>query len=363
MNLRGLRRTSRTVNVVLLVAAVSLSPLAWAMHTANALPLAPLDEDVSEQDDQPTAQDDTAIRAPLQPGTPAPTTPEAINHTRTKLTWTPTGINETEDTYQVLITNTPGSEAGTLTGAPVLPVDTLSSNELDVNSLNEATYYWQVRSCIAQDACNPWSPVQTVTLDATAPAMATSEVTSGMYDQDVVITGATEPSNVVTLHTAESSCETTADGNGTWSCTFERLGFGTYEASVISRDVAGNESPAFGLPFSVNELFVATKIIRDDLPPVLEIVPADESPQSKVLQQPPHTIDSVNVSGTGEQSDVLGIANTLSSDGGIIQSSQNGWQVLGMPWFVWLGSLGGMFAGWWALGWPVPRRVGSMLSL
>jgi hypothetical protein len=99
------------------------------------------------------------------------------------------------------------------------------------------------------------------------------------------------------------------------------------------------------------------------LPPVLNIVPVDETPENKVFQQPETAaIDVVNTSADKTDSHAA-LVKPLSTDGGIVQSSENGWQVFGLPWFMWVGSAAGIAGACWVFGVPFPRRLTSILSL
>jgi hypothetical protein len=280
-----------------------------------------------------------------------------------KLTWTPTGNGQIQDTYEVILTRTAEIESAKLSGESVVPGDNLLVAELSIDGLPESQYYWQVRSCTVDLACNAWSQVYRLALDGTAPSVPIAAVTSGQYDKNVVITGIAEAKSTVFIAVEEHECTTQAGEDGVWTCAFDdEIEYGAYTAVVTASDKAGNQAST-ELELKVKELFVAPPIAPEELPPVLEVAPADTTPENKVYQQPISVIDTVN-RGEVLVNDVdQAPASLLTTDGGIVQSSENGWQVFGMPWFVWLGGLGSMFAGWWAMGWPVPRRIGSVLSL
>jgi hypothetical protein len=104
------------------------------------------------------------------------------------------------------------------------------------------------------------------------------------------------------------------------------------------------------------------------LPPVLDTVPVDETPENKTVQQPTTAvIDTVNIAANTtpvEADDVAApVVKPLSTEGGIVQSSENGWQIFGLPWFLWAGSAAGITGAVWAFGVPIPRRLTSILSL
>ncbi len=351
----------RSFALVPTVLALVLSPFSL-FGTVNALPL--LDDIPSDNADMPDLELAAPEQLQLSPGTPASTTPTDLKPQGAKLTWTATGNGQTQDTYDVRVTRTSETDgANNLTGEMVAHAEALASAEFTVDGLPEGPYFWQVRSCAIEQACNAWSAVYPLTLDGTAPWAPIAAVTSGQYDQTVVITGTAEAFSTISVTAENHACTTQAGSDGVWTCSFEdEFDYGVYVAAVVSSDKAGNQA-TMQFEFKVKELFVAPPIATEELPPVLEIAPAGTTPENKVYQQPISIIDSVNSGEVLVDDEQTAPEALLTTDGGIVQSSENGWQVFGMPWFVWLGSLGSMFAGWWAMGWPMPRRLGSVLSL
>lgn len=298
------------------------------------------------------------------PGTPSPLTPGDVKPSDATLKWTSTGVGTLEDTYDIRITQTPevDEETGELL-TPTAVADDLTAAQFDATTFGEGMYYWQVRSCGVL-SCNGWSSAWTLAIDATAP-VPTVEVTSSDYSRTVSLAGTAEASSRVDVTVGESTCTTTADNVGNWSCLFdEEFDYGEYTLSAVATDKVGNVSAATNLEFAVKELFVAPLITTEELPATLDIVPADETPENNVFKQPvTSVIDVVNTGSTEETEQIATGPAVLSTDGGIVQSSESGWQVLGLPWFIWLGSVAGITGGWWMFGAPVPRRLGTLLSL
>jgi hypothetical protein len=312
----------------------------------------------------PTAPSSDALMPQLVSGPPTSTTKTDIAPDNAILTWTPTGTNGQQDTYEVQI-------ADSLDPATGQPVDSISHSKLTVASydarpLNEGTYYWKVRSC-GQITCGDWSSMSTLNVDATAPVAPTAKLTSNQYDQNASFAGTAEAGSVIAVKVAgATTCTTTVAPDGTWSCeATPSLDYGDYTASVTATDTAGNVSPETALDFSVKELFVAPQITQAELPATLEVVTIDSQSENKVLDQPMSSADAVSMGASKSADSTTRSQPTtpLSTDGGLLQSSQAGWQVLGLPWFMWVGGMTGIGGAWWAFGIPVPRRLGSILSL
>lgn len=286
----------------------------------------------------------------LTDGAPTSTSPADIRLEDGKITWTPTGVAGLEDTYEVMVARKNLAEGSDRLSEEIVMSPTgLTKAELDLAPLGEGTYYWQVRSCTGGSACKDWSAVYTVNVDGTAPGAPTAEVVSGQYDQTVILRGSAEADGRVTIRIGEHACEATVAHDSAWTCTFaEGVEFGDYEAQVVAFDKAGNPSLPFLMELSVKELFVAPPITAEELPAVLEIVPVSAAVENKVFKQPISAIDSVNLGNdtTEPIESVLGVAHPLSTEGGIVQSSENGWQLLGVPWFLWAGIGGMLSAGW-----------------
>lgn len=356
-HLRTAVQSLRLFTMVLAAAAATLSLHKTLTPTAAA-----------EADIDPVMEEQTELE-PLTftAGTPASTTPSDVKPTDAILKWTATGTGTQEDTYDVRLaaSNEVDIDTGELT-TPVHSENGLTVPQYDATALAlaEGAYYWQVRSC-GLITCNDWSPVWSLIVDGTAPAEPTAAVTSDAYDQTVILAGSAEAGSTVHVTVGDLNCTTMTLEDGTWNCQFsDEFEFGDYAALIKTTDKAGNESTVLMLEFAVKELFVAPQITAEELPIALEIVPVDETPENKVFKQPvTSVIDVVNTGNTDELNQPKATVAPLSTDGGIVQSSENGWQVLGLPWFIWLGSMAGITGGWWAFGAPVPRRLGSLLSL
>lgn len=314
-----------------------------------------------------TPTDDSAPAATeFTPGTPVPTSAPEMKQAGAKLTWSATGTAAIQDTYDVVVTKTSDIDpaSGRLSGEPALPIEQtshLSMAELDVSSLPDGMYYWQVSSCVNGTPCTAWSEPVTVIIDALPPATPIAAVTSGKYDQNVAVTGTTDAATSVNVAIGGATCKTTSDTDGAWTCAFETpFEYGTYDASITATDKVGNESPVLEFTFSVQELFVAPQITIAELPGVLEIVPVNDNPENNVFQQPLSVgdTDSTNTIQAGESilsSDV----KALSTEGGVIQSSEDGWRVLGMPWYLWAG-LGSVLSAGWVVSSGRLMRLGSL---
>lgn len=318
---------------------------------------------------------DPAAPTPLQTGKPNSTTATDVKSVNAFLTWTPTGVNEVQDVYNVRVATDPTVDLATgqlTTGIVKSSEAPLTTAQFDVTDLPEGTYYWQVESCSAAAPliCNGWSDVWALKVDNTAPVDPTIEYTGKPYSQTVSFAGTAEAAASVTISAGadDKTCVTTAAADGSWSCTFtDEFAYGDYTANVTAADKAGNQSAVIPLDFSVKELFVAPVIAMEALPPVLDIVPVDTTPENKTIEQPQIAkIDAVNMSPdttppVPPATDAPTI-KPLSTDGGVIQSSENGWQIFGLPWFIWLGSGAGIASAMWAFGVPLPRRLTSFLS-
>lgn len=349
--------------------AVTATASLW-LHKSLVATVAAEPDQMPAEEQAPLAEQRPA-QTLLQTGEPQSTTAAETKPADTILRWTPTGVGDIQDTYDIRVATDPTVEPAKaeLTTGVVKTADRLALAEFDARDLPEGLYYWQVRSCSAAlpSACHDWSAVWTLRVDATVPAAPTVEFTSEPYSQTVSFAGTAEAATTVTVIVGDKTCIAIVGEDGTWSCTFEGdFEHGDYAATVRTSDTAGNASLDVSLDFSVKELFVAPVITQAELPPVLDIIPVDETPENKVEQKPvTAVIDVVNTGTTAEQ-DALTPAvaiQPLSTDGGIIQSSENGWQILGLPWFLWAGSGAGIAGAFWAFGVPVPRRLTAIFSL
>jgi len=351
--------------MILVTAAASL----W-LHKA-LVPTA-----AAESEQKPAEEQVPAVELPpaptlLQTGEPQSTTPLETKPINTIFTWTPTGVGDVQDIYGIRVATDPTTDTvtGELTTGLASKADNLTTASFDAHDLPEGNYYWQVRSCSAAAplVCHDWSAVWQLRVDATLPVEPTAEFTSAPYSQTVSFAGIAEALSTVTVAVGDKLCQATALEDGTWQCTFEGdFDYGDYTANITSTDKAGNESPVVILDFSVKELFVAPVITQQELPPVLDIVPVDETPENKVEQKPVvAVIDVVNMGIETEEAIATptAVIKPLSTEGGIVQSSENGWQILGLPWFLWAGSAAGLAGASWAFGAPIPRRLSSILSL
>lgn len=315
---------------------------------------------------QPPQEPPVETPPPLPLGPPIATSATLFKPADAILSWTSTGIDNVEDSYDIRVAGTPETNAGTqeLT-TPIRNDNGLVTATYNITSLADGIYYWQVRSCSVDLLCSAWSQVWTVTIDGTAPDIPTAEITSGLYDQTVVIAGKAEPSSAVTVTVADKICNAAGDVNGDWSCTFgTSFDYGDYSASVVSTDAAGNQSLAVTIDFTVNELFVAPPITVEDLPLVLTIIPMDTTPENKVEQTPlPVVADTISTAAV-ESTPVSKPAAILplSTDGGIIQSSEDGWKIMGISWYLWLGGGVGVMSIWWAAGRPGLRWLQGFFS-
>lgn len=344
--------------------AVSFAPL----HPVTALPLLGLtDDEATPAANDPSAElvEPEEEKLQLATGTPQPTSSSILKQGEARLTWTPTGLNDIQDTYDVAVTTIPEEE----TAEPPLQVseaEGLTSAEFDVSSLAEGAYQWQVRSCGGTGVCSTWSQYTRFTLDGTPPAQPAAAVTSGQYDMVVRLQGTAEPQSNVTVTVSERSCSTKVDETGLWSCEFQKsFVYGQYTANVTATDIAGNKSQARKVAFAVKELFVSEPITAQELPETIEIVPVTTKPENQVLRQPVAAVDIVEreIAETKEAQDTTPVVAAITTDGGIVKASESGWQFMGLPWFLWLAGAGSAFAGWRVFGSPLPRGIGSIFSL
>lgn len=374
-HLRGGNQHIRLLTILVFVLAFVLSPLAVLTTSVKAeslgLPkLATGKQALNLPSEQPadTLTDDNPAPAATEftPGTPVATNASEMKQAGAKLTWSATGTATIQDTYDVVVTQTSDVDqaSGRLSGEPALPIDQtshLAIAELDVSSLPDGMYYWQVSSCVDETPCTVWSEPVTVVIDALPPATPIAAVTSGKYDQHVVMTGTTDAATSVSVAVGDTTCKTTSDANGAWTCAFEvPFEYGTYDATITASDKVGNESPVLAFTFNVQELFVAPQITVAELPSTLEIVPVNDNPENTVFQQPLSVGDTDSANTIETEESILPIdVKALSTDGGVIQSSEDGWQVLGMPWYIWAG-LGGMLSAGWAASSGRLMRLGSL---
>lgn len=330
----------------------------------------------AESEQQPAEEQTPIVEQPpaptlLQTGQPQSTTPLETKPVNTIFTWTPTGVGDVQDVYSIRVATDPTTDTvtGELTTGLVSKADNLTTASFDAHDLPEGAYYWQVRSCssAAPLVCHDWSVIWTLRVDSTVPTLPTAKFTSEPYSQTVSFAGTAEALSTVTVATGDQLCQATVLEDGTWECTFEGdFDYGDYTATIKATDKAGNDSPVVPLDFSVKELFVAPVITQQELPPVLDIVPVDETPENKVEQKPTVAVIDVVNKGTETEAAIAtptAVIKPLSTEGGIVQSSENGWQILGLPWFLWAGSAAGIAGASWAFGVPIPRRLSSILSL
>lgn len=340
VEVRATKYSIWTLAAVLVALSSVLTPLAAAPVTYG---LALADEPSAAEESDQQKQD-------LANGTPTATSPGDIRPEGAAITWTSTGRANIEDTYDLIVARQGAvDESEVLTSDIVMTQTGLTQTRQDISSLGAGTYHWQVRSCAAGTFCKQWSKVYAVNVDGTAPGIPTAQVASSQYDRLVSMNGLAEAGSGVTVRVGETTCAAVADSAGAWSCAFtEEMDYGNYEAAVTAADKAGNVSLPFELAFGVKELFVAPPIKAEEIPTVLEVVPVSTAVENKVFKQPLSVIDAVNM---GEELDepegnVLGAVHPLSTEGGVVQASESGWQVLGMPWFMWAGMAGILSAGW-----------------
>jgi len=363
------RKTAWRYARVFVMVAVTATASLW-LHK-SLVPTVAAEPDKVPAEEQAPLADQQPTQTLLQTGEPQSTTAAETKPADTILRWTPTGVGDVQDMYDIRVATDPTVDPakGELTTAMVKTVDGLVSAEFDARDLPEGVYYWQVRSCSAAlpSACHDWSAVWTLRVDATVPVAPTVEFTSETYSQTVSFAGTAEAATTVSVTVGDKTCTATAGENGAWSCTFDGdFEYGDYTATVRTADTAKNVSPDVLLDFNVKELFVAPVITQAELPPVLDIVPVDETPENKVEQKPVTAVIDVVNTGTATDQDISTptvAIKPLSTDGGIIQSSENGWQIFGLPWFLWAGSGAGLAGAFWAFGVPVPRRLTAMFSL
>ena len=353
----------RIVSVLLLVLIV-ISSISFQFALAARASALPVDVPVPESpDSSPDSTEPAPEPVVLRDDTPQATSAAELMPAAAFLTWTPTGTGETEDLYDIKISASDAvNDAGELSGESAVQASGLTTARFDATTLAEGTYYWQVKACPTVGICRDWSVAWKVTIDGTAPEVPQGLATSDMYESTVTFAGLATPGVNVTVTADEQSCEALSDDTGDWACALpESVGYGSYDASITARDAAGNVSVPFVVPFVVKELFVAAPIAEEELPETLKIVPVDETPVSAAVSQPVYSVDTVNMATptivTEVAADPPRALQPLSTDGGIVQSSEAGWYVLGMPWFVWAGSVGGLASAWWVFGWPTPRRL------
>lgn len=357
--------------VVLLLGSALLLPLGL-MHTstAEAIPLFKmLSLEPSAQTAKPQTTESNQDTPQFIAGPPTSRTAATINPTKAILAWSATGEGTTQDTYVLRIATTLDEKQHQLVN-PIEHAD-LATTSFDASPLeSDLTYYWQVRSCSVHLVCGDWSPVWSVTTDATAPAAPTAKQASGAHDQTLQLAGEAEPGSAVTMTVNDESaatCTANADTRGDWTCDFAApLEYGDYTALVTATDAAGNVSSTSTLDFNISELFVAPQITAAELPSPLEITTINpQLTENKVFERPATTvIDTVNMgAATMPTNDTAPPSVPFSTEGGLIQSSDQGWRVLGLPWFVWLGGAGSLGGVWWALGTPLPRRLGGIFTL
>lgn len=366
-------RSRGSVKLTRLTKVISIFGLAFALvfvpfGAAGAVPLfdQPASDENAETPLETDAETPDLVHEPIQlmPGTPTSTTPSVLKQAGAKLTWNPTGMNETQDSYDVKVAAL-ADEGEPSDPEVLLEGRALGAPEFDVSSLADGAYQWAVRSCGTAPVCNPWSDFTQVTIDGIAPGKPIAEVTSAQYDRAVTLTGSSDARAKIVVRVDDRTCTAVADDNGIWSCQFDKsFGYGVYTASVIASDEVGNSSEPLQLDFAVKELFVAERITVKELPEVLEIAPITQTPENTVSKQPLAVVDIVNKQiEAAEDAKETAVVPAITTDGGIVHSSNTGWQVVGLPWFVWLGGLGSVFAGWRAFGSPVPRGLGSVFSL
>lgn len=299
----------------------------------------------------------------LKTGSPESTSPSVMMPASAVLKWTPTGSNDTEDSYDIRVAQVSNMDAATgMLTTPVMQQDGLTSAEYSISSLTDGIYYWQVRSCNVL-ICGEWSAVWIVTIDGIAPVAPDATLTSGLYDKYVAFAGQAEPGTRVTAAVNDSSCSVVADQDGSWNCQLTtEFEYGNYTANVVSKDTAGNTSQVTTIEFSVNELFVAPQITTEELPQVIEIVPVSPAYQVAASLATPVPIAAENVNIAIDNATATQTApKPLSTDGGIVQSSENGWQIFGLPWFVWLVATAGIVSIWFTLGLPTPKQLSNRL--
>jgi len=332
--------------MVLLAAAASLNLYKTLTPVAGA-----------ESAEEPPSSELAPVAEPpaelqLIDGDPQATSMADLRRDNAMLSWTPTGTDQDQDTYDVRVSTT--SDVDEISGelkAAEQKSDGLLVAHYDMTQQPAGTYHWQVRACRGAMFCKQWSPVWTMTLDDVAPVSPTASVVSGKYDMKVRMMGAGEAGTKVAITVDDTNVDVTVADDGTWSYAYEKpFDYGRYEASVTSVDAAGNVSEPTTLPFSVNELFVASQIVAEELPVTLDIVPVDETPENKVFKlDTPSVIDVMNSAKKFDDTPVSATTvSPLSTDGGIVRPSESGWQVFGLPWFMWAG-FGGVLSTTWLL--------------
>lgn len=293
-----------------------------------------------------------------------PTSPEAMKATGAMLTWTPTGSGETQDTYSIRVAESSETDEKTHElKASVMQADDLAAAQYDVSTLEDGVYYWQVRSCGLPGVCKDWTLVWTVTIDSVAPGIPSGKVTSGAYDKTVVFAGEAEPGTRVSITVGDASCTTMASLDGDWECQFvSEFEYGNYQAEVASADRADNVSEILTVEFSVSELFVAPQITTTELPQALEVVPI--TPPVAITKPNDLPIPVATESTTiaiDRPATMSKTTEPLSTDGGVVQSSESGWKIFGLPWFIWLVGAVGLAVAWSMLGLPRPKRLAATL--
>ena len=342
---------------VLLLAALSVSQCIFA-YTAFAQ-----EPDSANE----VSQQEQAEVSVMPAGPPEATSKSIVKPSDAVLRWSQTATDTIEDSYDIRVASSNDVDINTSAlMSPILQQDGLVTPEYDVRSLTDGTYYWQVRSCDASNTCSGWSSVFTVTIDGSVPGTPLGKVSSGVYSQTVTIDGTAEPASTIVITIGERTCNIVADSTekGNWSCTFDsEFEYGDYTALIKSSDAAGNESSPQNITFTVNELFIAPQITIEELPAVLEIVPITSIPENKTeLLSVTSSVDPIYTNVKQVAGDSTQSAPSPLSDGGIIQPSESGWQIIGLPWFVWLGMGAGVASLLWALGWPSMKRMTTLFS-
>lgn len=234
-------------------------------------------------------------------------------------------------------------DTGQLTNA-AQQQDGLSELRYVLGSVEETTYYWQVRPC-ENGICADWSTVWQVTIDNTAPTELTVRLDSEPTETTVRLAGSTEPYAEVSIRIDDTTCRTLADSEGAWNCEFDdQFTYGSYSAVATATDAAGNTSTLTELAFTLHEQFIAEQITEELLPETLEIGVIEQTLDKDVVTREVPERMSVH---TVKDSLEAKPQQQASSSVDILETSEEGWKVLGVPWFYWLGGAGGMMGGWW----------------
>ena len=351
---------------VVIAAAFVISPI-FVPGASSALSLSTPNSSTAEQDnpsDEVDKQNPDELQ--LSSGIPMSTTPSYLKPENAKLTWTPTGSDGIQDAYDISVsTSAEIQPSGAFSGEVIRSGMFEQSAEFPISGLIDATYYWQVRSCSVVAGCSDWSHSYPITIDSMAPGAPSANIISGQYEKVAIFTGTADVGSKVIANIGKNVCQSNVIEDGSWKCEFSNsITYGPHTATVVSSDEAGNISQPVNVEFTVKELFVSSKIAEAELPQVLNIVPINDTPENAVFKQPITVVDTVN-DGIVTQEEALNESSVpvMSTDGGIVRATENGWQVVGLPWFVWLGGISGALAGWRALGSPIPRGLGAVFSL